>query len=81
VSAVPRIRQFVPRRFARTVTTDSKKMDFVQILCTLRDVSSFLDVLPSDLLPQSIAHTSTVIINAHIERDSHLLAVHIRPKS
>ena len=42
-------------------------MDTVQILCTLRDFSSFLDVFPSDLLPQSITQTSTVIVNADPE--------------
>ena len=69
--------------FARTVMTASK-MDTVQILCTLCDVSSFLDVFPSDLLPQSIAQTSTtVIVNAdpHTEGGSHWLAVHFRLKS
>ena len=59
-------------------------MDTVQILSTLRDVSSFLDVFHSDLLPQSITQTTTaVIINAdpHTERGSHWLGVHFRPKS
>jgi len=58
-------------------------MDIVQILCTLRDVSSFLDAFPSDLLPQSITQTTTVIVNAdpHTEGGSHWIAVHFRPKS
>jgi len=58
-------------------------MGTVQILSTLRDVSSFLDVFPSDLLPQSGAQTCTFILNAdtHKERGSHWLAVHDRPKS
>jgi len=58
-------------------------MDTVQVLCTLRDTSSFLDVFGSDLLPQSITRTSTVIINAdlHAEGVSHWLGVHFRPKS
>jgi len=58
-------------------------MDTVQILCALRDVSSFLDVFPSDLLPQSITRTFTVIVNAdpHTEERSHWLGVHFRPKS
>ena len=53
------------------------------MLCTLRDISSFFDVLPSDLLPHSITRTSTVIVNAdiHTEGGSHSLIVHFRPKS
>ena len=55
----------------------------VHIVCTVRDVSSFLDVFPSDLLPQTVAQTSTVIINDNpqTEGGSHYLAVHFRPKS
>jgi len=58
-------------------------MDTVQILCTLRDVRSFIDVFPSDLLPHFIAWTCIVIINAdtHTERGSHWLAVYFRPRS
>ena len=58
-------------------------MDTVQILCRLRDVSSYLDVFPSDFLPQSITRTSTVIINAdpHTQGGSHCPGVHFRPKS
>jgi len=58
-------------------------MDTVQILCTLRNVNSFLDVYASDLLPRSITKTCTVIVNAdpHKEGGSHWLAVHFRPKS
>jgi len=60
-------------------------MDTVQLLCRLRDVSSFLDVFPSDLLPHSITQTTTttVIINAdpHTEGGSLWLGVHFRPKS
>jgi len=42
-----------------------EKMDTVQILCTLRDVSSFPDFFPTDVLPQSVARTATtVIVNA-----------------
>jgi len=58
-------------------------MDSVQILCKLRDVSSFLDVFPSDLLPQSVAQlllpSSTMPIPT--QRRSHWLAVHFRPKA
>jgi len=49
------------------------EMDTVQILCMLRDVSSFLDVFLPDLLPQSITKTTTNIVNAdpHTEGGSH----------
>jgi len=58
-------------------------METVQILCTLRDVSSFLNVFPSDLLPQSVTQNASVIVNAdpHTEIGSHWLAVHFRHKS
>jgi hypothetical protein len=58
-------------------------MDTVQILCTLRDVGSFLDVFPSDLLPQSITRTCTLIVSAdpHTERGSHWLPIRFLPKS
>jgi hypothetical protein len=58
-------------------------MDTVQILCSLRDVGSLLDVFPSDLLPQSITRTCTVIVNAdpYTERVSHWLAIRFLPKS
>jgi hypothetical protein len=55
----------------------------LQILCALRDVRSFAGVFPSDLLPHSLAHACTVIINAdpHKEKGSHWLAVQLLPKS
>ena len=55
----------------------------MQILCTLRDVSSFLDVFPNDLLPQSITRTTTVIVkpDRNTEGVSHRLGVHFRLKS
>ena len=58
-------------------------MDTMQILCTLRNVRSFLGVFLSDLLPQSVSQSGTVIINAdpHTEKGSHWLAVLFRPKS
>ena len=58
-------------------------MDTLQILCALCDTKSFAGVYPSDLLPHSIAHACTVIINAdpHTEKGSHWLAVHFQPKS
>jgi len=57
-------------------------MDTVQLLYNMHDVSSFLDVFPSDLPPQSIKQTTTVIVNVdpHTEGISHLLGVHVRPK-
>jgi len=53
-------------------------MDTVQIVCTLREV-----VFTSDLLPESIKQTSTVIVIAdpHTEGGSHWLALHFQPKS
>lgn len=58
-------------------------MDTVQVLCTLRNVRSFLGVFPSDLLPHSIKRSGTIIINTdpHTERGSHWLAILIKPKS
>jgi len=52
-------------------------MDTVQIACTLKDISSFRGVYPSDLLPTSI-QSGTVIINAdpHTREGSHCLAIH-----
>jgi len=58
-------------------------MDTVQILFKLRDVNLFVDVFPSDLLPQSIAQIpTTVIVNAdpHSQRDSQRLAVNFRSR-
>jgi len=85
MSAVPKIRQFRPCRFSRKFTTDlfEREMDTVQIPCTLRDVRSFIDVFPSDLLPRSIARTCTLIVSAdpHTDRCSHWLALHILFKS
>jgi len=58
-------------------------LDTLQILCTLRNVKSFLDVYASELLPRLITKTCTVIVNAdlHTKGGSHWLAVHFRPKS
>jgi len=52
-------------------------MDTMQLLCTLKDVKSFLGVLP-----RSVTQLGTVIINVdpHTEKVSHWLAVHLRPK-
>jgi len=60
-------------------------MDTWQILCTLRDVTSFLDVFPSYLLPssRSILKSCTLIVNAvpHTEEGSHWLAIRLTPRS
>jgi len=58
-------------------------MDTLQILCTLYNVNSFLDVYASDLLPRSIRKTCTAIVNAdpHTEGGSHWLVVQIDLKS
>jgi len=58
-------------------------MDTLQILCTLRNVNSFLDVYASNILPHSITKTCTAIVNAdpHTEGGSYWLAIHFRPKS
>ena len=55
------------------VTTDLKEMDTMQILFTLSDVNSYLEVFLSDLLPHSVVRTSTLIVNAdpHTEEGSH----------
>ena len=52
-------------------------MDTMQILCTLLEVRSFLGVF-SDLIPHSITHSDTVIINAdlHTQKFSYWLAIH-----
>jgi hypothetical protein len=60
-------------------------MDTWQILCTLLDVISFLDVFPSDLLPSSrpILKPCTLIVNAdpHTVRGTHWLAIRLTPSS
>jgi len=60
-------------------------METFQILCTLRDITSFLDVFPSDLLPSSrpIMKPCTLIVNAypHTEGGSHWLAIRLTPLS
>jgi hypothetical protein len=55
----------------------------MQVICTVRNVKSFLGVFPSGLIPNSITRSGTVIINAdpHTEQGSHLLAVLLQPKA
>ena len=61
------------------------KMDTWQILCMLREVNSFLDVFPSDLLPSSrpVRKPCTLMVNAnpHTEGGSHWLAIRLTPRS
>ena len=47
----------------------------LQILCTLRDVKSFLGVFHSDPLPNSITRSGTVIIDADPHRQRFTLAI------
>jgi hypothetical protein len=60
-------------------------MDTWQFLCTLRDVNSFLDVFPSDLLPSSrpVLKPCILIVNAdpHTEGGSHWLPIRLTPRS
>ena len=58
-------------------------MNKLQILCTLRDVKSFLGVFPSDLLPRTITQPGTIIVNCdpHTEDGSHWLAINFQHKS
>jgi len=59
-------------------------MDTVQIICSLKNVKSFLGGYPSDLLPHSIhQQTGTVILNTdpHMQEGTHWLAIHFQPKS
>ena len=60
-------------------------MDTFHILCNLRDVTSFLDVFPSYLLPSSrpTLKSCTLIVNAdpHTEGYSRWLAIRLTPRS
>jgi hypothetical protein len=58
-------------------------MDTIHIQHTLQDVTSFLGVYASDLLPCSIVRTSTVIVNTdpHTEKASHWLAINFQTRS
>ena len=52
-------------------------MDTVQIICTLKDITTFRGVYPSDLKPTSIHKTGTVInADPHTREVSHWLAIH-----
>ena len=54
-------------------------MDMAQILCTLRNVKTFLRVFLSDCLPHSFKRSSSIIINA--ERGWHWLVIHFETRS
>ena len=59
-------------------------MDTVQIICTLKNIKSFLGVYPSELLPHSIQHQAgTVIINTnpYTLKGLHWLAILFQPKA
>jgi hypothetical protein len=75
--------QFYLYKLSQTSRRTFKRMETVEILCTLQDVKSFLGVFPSDLLPYSIALSRTVINNAdpHTEKGSHWLAIHFETKA
>jgi len=55
----------------------------MQILCTLRNVKSFVGVYSSDLIPHSIIESSCLILNTdpHTEKGTHWLAIYLQPKS
>jgi hypothetical protein len=59
-------------------------MDAAQIVCTLKDVTSFLGVFPSDILPPpSVTEAASLIVNTdpHTSRGSYWLAVRVQPLS
>jgi len=58
-------------------------MNALQILCTLRNLKTFLGVFPSDLLPRTITQTGTIIVNCdpHTEDGTNWLAINFQPKS
>ena len=82
--AVPRIRQYCPDKFLAQIH-DRYLVDNFQILCTLRDVNSMLDVFHSDLLPSSrpILTPCKLIINAdhNTVGGSHWLVIRLTPRS
>jgi hypothetical protein len=58
-------------------------MDTIQIICTLRNVKSFLGVFASDFIPHSVTRAGCLIVNTdpHTEKGTHWLAIQIQPKS
>ena len=57
-------------------------MDMAQILCTPKNVPSFLGVYPSDILPP-ITRSATLIVNTdpHTASGTPWLAIHLQPRS
>jgi hypothetical protein len=55
----------------------------MQILCTLRNVKSFIGVFPSDIIPRSVTQSVCLILNTdpHTQKGSHWLAVYVLPKA
>jgi len=51
-------------------------MDTVQIICTLKDITSFRGAYPSDLLPTSIQSGTIINADPHTREGSHWLAIH-----
>ena len=59
-------------------------MDATQIVCALKDVTWFLGVFPSAILPPpSVTEAATLIVNTdpHTSRGSHWLAIRLQPRS
>jgi hypothetical protein len=59
-------------------------MDVVQIVCTPKDVTSFLGVFPSDILtPPSVTVAANLIVytDPHTSQGSHWLAISLQPRS
>jgi len=59
-------------------------MDAAQIVCTLKDVTSFLGVFPYDILPPpSVTEAANLIVNTdpHTSRVSHWLAIRLQRRS
>ena len=84
---VPGICQYSPSKYLAEIHDrfSINIMDMWQILCTLRDVNSFLDIFPSDFFPSSrtVLKPCTLIVNAdpHKEGDSHWLSTHLTHRS
>ena len=59
-------------------------MDTVQIICTLKNIKSFLGVYPPDMLPHCIKQQAGTVINKsdpHTKDGSNWLAIPFEPKS
>ena len=71
--------------FAQHSDRRLRKMDTMQILCTLRDGNSFFEVFPSDLLPplNPVARSCNLIVKSHPHRvgGSQWLTIRFTPRS